>query len=63
MFDSLSRARQQAKRYPWKGDAYIATIQFPYGTFAVEKTLSSHHFTIRGTPDDILEYVTHVERV
>lgn len=63
MFDSMSRARRQAKRNPWKGNAFIATVQFPVGQFPVEKTLSAHHYTVWGDPRAMLECVTHVEHV
>ena len=63
MFDSSSRARRLAKRNPWKGEAYIATIEFPLGRFPLEKTLSANHYTVWGNPHDMLKYVTHVEHV
>lgn len=63
MFDTPGRARRQAKRNPWKGNAFIVALTFPFGTFQVEETLGSHHFTVWGDPHDMLEYVIHVEHV
>ena len=56
-FDTLGRARRHAKRNPWKGNAFIATIQFGFGT------LRAGHYTLWGDPHAILDCVIHVEHV
>lgn len=62
LFDSFQRAKSQAQRRPWHGDAFIATLELPTGAFQVESTRSRGHFTLWGDPHDILHFVQHVER-
>ena len=63
LFDSIERARRQAWRNPWRGDAYIAELRIPVGAFRIEATRSQGHYTLWGLPHAILSYVTPVERV
>lgn len=63
LFDSIERARRQASRHPWRGDAYIAELRIPVGAFRIEATRSRGHYTLWGLPHAILSYVTRVERV
>ena len=63
LFDSLERARQQARRKPWLGNAFIAEMEITVGRFLIEQTAGSGHYTAWGNPGDMLEYVRRVERV
>lgn len=63
LFDSIERARSQAKRRPWHGNAFIATLVLPVGVFQLEATRSRGHYTLWGHPHGILDYVQHVEHV
>lgn len=63
LFDSIERARAQARRRPWYGDAFIATLVIPRSVFQLEATRSRGHYTLWGHPHAILDYVQHVERV
>lgn len=63
LFASFDRARHQALGKPWLGDAFIAELVFPEGTFAIEKTGGREHFTLWGDAHDILGYVVRVEPV
>lgn len=63
LFDSIERARSQARRKPWLGDAFIAELELPLGHIRVEKTAGAGHYTAWGDPGDMLDYVRRVERV
>ena len=63
LFDSFDRARRQALRNPWRGNAYIAELRIPVDAFRIEATRSQGHYTLWGLPHAILNYVTRVERV
>lgn len=63
LFDSIERARRQAGRGPWHGNAYIAELRIPIDTFQLESTRGQGHYTLWGLPHAILSYVTQVERV
>src|SRR5699024_8955778 len=58
LFDSLERARRQAQRKPWLGNAYIARLEIPFGMFQIEKTGGSGHHTLWGDAHAIL-FVTN----
>lgn len=60
LFDSEERARSQAMRRPWKGNAYIAELLIPADRFQIESTRGKGHFTLWGDPRDILKYVERV---
>lgn len=62
MFDALERARKLARRHPWHGVAFIATVRFPASQFVVERTGKSRgHYTVWGDPHAILESVAGIE--
>lgn len=63
LYDSIERARSQAQRRPWHGDAFIATPVIPVGVFQFEATRSRGHYTLWGDPHAMLGCVRHVERV
>jgi hypothetical protein len=63
LFDSIERARSQARRRPWHGNAFIAVLVIPSGAFQLEATGSRGHYTLWGDPYAILACVRHVERV
>ena len=63
LFDSIERARKQAKRKPWWGKAYIAEVAIPLDHVRVEKTAGPGHYTAWCDPNDMLTYVRRVERV
>jgi hypothetical protein len=63
LFDSLDRARQQARRKPWLGQAFIAELEIPAGRIQIEKTGGAGHYTAWADPDAMLEFVRRVERV
>ena len=63
LFDSLDRARVQARRKPWLGNAFIAELVVPTDHIEVEKTAGPGHYTAWVDPDAMLGYVTRVERV
>lgn len=63
LFDSIERARSQARRRPWHGNAFIAEVQIPEGMFRIEATRSRGHFTLWGDPRAILRCVHIVEHV
>lgn len=63
LFDSRERAREQARRKPWMGNAFIAELAIPVGLFLIEQTASAGHYTLWGDASAILRYVRRVERV
>lgn len=63
LFDTLERARKQARRKPWLGNAFIAELAIPIGRFQIEQTASAGHYTLWGDAHAILDYVRRVERV
>lgn len=63
LFDSLERARTQARRKPWMGNAFIEELVIPVDRFPIEKTASPGHFTAWGDANVMLKYVRRVERV
>jgi len=63
LFDSLERARRQARRKPWMGNAFIAELTIPAHRFQIEKTAGPGHYTAWGNPSAMLGYVRRVERV
>lgn len=63
LFDSLERARHQALRKPWLGNAFIAEMAMPIDRFQIEKTAGHGHYTAWGDPDAMLDCVRRVERV
>jgi len=69
LFDSLQRARKQARRKPWMGNALIAEVAIPADGIRIEKTAGPGHYTAwgargaRGAPSAMLSYVQCVERV
>ena len=62
LFDSLDRARKQARRKPWLGDAYIAELAIPAHGVRIEKTAGPGHYTAWGDADAMLGFVRRVER-
>lgn len=63
LFDSLERARKQARRKPWLGNAFIAQLVIPDDRFPIEKTAGTGHYTLWGDAHDILKYVRRVTHV
>lgn len=63
LFDSVERARRIGKRFPWNGNAYIATLAIPSGRFQIEQTGRRGHYTLWGEPHDILATVTDVQPI
>ncbi len=63
LFHSLERARKQARRKPWMGNAFIAELAIPVDHVRVEETASAGHYTAWGDADAMLDYVRRVERV
>ena len=63
LFDTLARARRQARRQPWMGNAFIAEMVIPLDRIDIEQTAVRGHFTAWGAPDAMLEYVRRIERV
>ena len=63
LWQSIERARTQGNRRPFYGDAFIAEMVIPLDDIQVEKTGGAQHYTAWGDPDDMLECVTHLERV
>ena len=57
MFDTEVEARTVARRYPNIG-RYLAAIRIPVGSgIVVRQTLRPGHYTVWGTPDDLLTLV------
>lgn len=50
LFDSLQRARKQARRKPWLGNAFIAEMAIPTDRLRIEKTAGPGHYTAWGDP-------------
>lgn len=63
LFDSAERARSVGKRFPWNGNAFIATLTIPAGRFLIEQTGRRGHYTLWGDPRDILATVTDVQPI
>ena len=63
LFDSLDRARKQARRKPWLGHGFIAEMELPTDRVRIEKTAGAGHYTAWGEPDAMLGFVRRVERV
>lgn len=62
LFDSIDRARKQAQRKPWLGNAFIAELAIPQDRIRVEKTAGPNHYTAWGDANDMLNYVKRIER-
>lgn len=63
LFDSLERARKQARRKPWLGNAFIVEMVIPAGRFQIEPTAGPGHYTAWGEPGAMLDCVRRVDRV
>ena len=63
LFDSLDRARKQARRKPWMGNAFIAELAVPTDRFRMEKTAGLGHYTAWGDASAMLGCVRRVVRV
>lgn len=63
LFDTAERARHVGKRFPWNGNAYIATLAITPGQFQLEQTGRRGHYTLWGEPHDILATVTDVQPI
>lgn len=63
LFDSLDRARKQARRKPWMGNAFIAELAIPADHFRIEKTAGPGHYTAWGDASAMLECVRRIVRV
>lgn len=63
LFDSIERARKQARRKPWMGNAFIAGLAIPVGHVLIDKTAGPGHYTAWGDANDMLGYVRRVERI
>jgi hypothetical protein len=62
LFDTLERARKQARRKPWMGNAFIAEMAIPTDHVRIEKTAGPGHYTAWGNSNGMLGYVRRVER-
>ncbi len=63
LFDLLERARKQARRKPWLGNAFIAEVAIPADRIQIEKTAGPGHYTAWCDPGAMLSFVRRVERV
>lgn len=63
LFDSPERARKQARRKPWMGNAFITEMAIPAHGVRIEKTAGSGHYTAWGDAGATLGFVRRVERV
>lgn len=63
LFDTIERARRQARGKPWLGHAFIATLDIPTTRFKVEQTGRRGHYTLWGDAHDILRFVSDVQAV
>lgn len=62
-FLAMAKARAKARDFPVLG-GYVAELQMPTtGTVTWERSLSRGHFTLFGTPDDLLACVSNVEPI
>lgn len=62
LYNTLAQARKLGIGPPWHGSGYIAELQIPDDAqVTIERTGRQRgHYTLWGSPDDILEYITHV---
>lgn len=62
LFNTLAQARKLGIGPPWHGSGFIAELQIPDDAHVtIERTGRQRgHYTLWGSPDDILGYITHV---
>lgn len=61
LFDSLRQARHLAHRKRWLGNAFIAELAIPVGSFQLERTGGRGHYTLWGDPHAILSCARRIE--